>query len=388
MNKTKILRIIARLNIGGPAIHTILLTANLNNERYDSILVKGKEGPDEGDMLSLARGKEVEPVFIHELQREISPVKDCIALWRLYRLMRVKSPDIVHTHTAKAGTIGRIAAWLAGVPIILHTFHGHVLEGYFGGVKTRIFILIERVMAIISTRVITLSEGLKRELIKLKVAPEEKIEVIPLGLELKRFIEVDTLRDSFKRSIGLSVDSLLVGIVGRLVPIKAHKYFLEAVREIQKMGGLSPQGIKFIIIGDGELRGELERYTKELGIEDSVVFTGFRSDLPEIYADLDIVVLSSMNEGTPVSLIEAMASARPVVSTKVGGVADLVEDGKTGLLVEPGDSTGLARAISELLRDNEKRKSMGKEGRKRVYPEYDIENLVRRINLLYTALVA
>lgn len=383
-NRLKILRIIARLNIGGPAIHTILLTSYLNNERYKSTLVKGKEGTGEGDMLSLAMDKGVEPIFIPEMQREISPVKDCIALWRLYRLMKTERPDIVHTHTAKAGTIGRVAAWLAGVPVILHTFHGHVLEGYFGRFKTWMFILIERVMTLISTRVITLSEGLKKELVGLRIAPEEKIEVVHLGLELKKFIKVDTLRDRFKRSINLPADCLLVGIIGRLVPIKGHRYFLEAVKEIQERG---QKKVKFIIIGDGELRDELEGYTRELGIEESVIFTGFRSDLPEIYADLDIVALSSLNEGTPVSLIEAMASARPVVATRVGGVVDLVEDGRTGSLVEPADSTGLAQRILELLKDETKRKAMGEEGRGVVYPEYDIKNLVKSIDLLYAALV-
>ena len=374
MKKIKILRIIARLNIGGPAIHTILLTERFNNENYCSMLVKGVEGTREGDMQSFAVERGVYPILIPELQREINIVRDSIALWKLYWLIRKEKPDIVHTHTAKAGMLGRTAAWLAGVPVILHTFHGHILKGYFGRTKTWIFLQIEKVMAKLSTKIITISGSLKKELVELGVAPEEKIDVIPIGLDLVRFIKHDD-RGEFKRSLGLSKDCLIVGTVGRLVPIKGQKYFMESANKICRdiNGNLD---VKFVIVGDGELRDELEGHGKKLGLENKVYFTGFRSDLPHIYADFDIMVLPSLNEGTPVALIEAMSSGKPVVATTVGGVVDLVEDGVTGLLVKPESEKELTDGILELLRDKGKRDLIGRKGREAVYPGYDIETLV------------
>lgn len=383
MKKIKILRIIARLNVGGPAIHTILLTARFNNEKYCSKLVKGVEGSSEGDMKSFAMEKGVKPIVIPELQREINIVKDSVALWKLYRLMRREKPDIVHTHTAKAGMLGRTAAWLAGVPVILHTFHGHIFKGYFGRTKTWIFLQIEKVMAKLSTKIITISESLKKELVELGVAPEDKIDVIPIGLDLTQFVNHD-YSGEFKRSLGLSKNCLIVGTVGRLVPIKGQKYFLEAANKICGDSN-GNRDVKFVIVGDGELRGELVGHAKELGLEDKVYFTGFRSDLPDIYADFDIMVLPSLNEGTPVALIEAMSSGKPVVATTVGGVVDLVEDGVTGLLVEPESERELREGILALLSDKARRKMLGRKGREAVYPAYDIETLVKRMDDVYAA---
>jgi glycosyltransferase involved in cell wall biosynthesis len=383
MKKIKILRIIARLNIGGPAIHTILLTARFNNEKYCSKLVKGVEGYREGDMQSFAIENGVEPIVIPELQREINVIKDSVALWKLYRLMRREKPDIVHTHTAKAGMLGRTAAWLAGVPVILHTFHGHILRGYFGRTKTLIFLQIEKIMAMLSTKIITISESLKKELVELGVAPEDKIEVIPIGLDLAQFVKHNN-RGEFKRSLGLSKDCLIVGTVGRLVPIKGQRYFLEAANKI--CGDMNGNGdVKFVIVGDGELRDELEARARELGLEGKVYFTGFRTDLTDIYADFDIMVLPSLNEGTPVALIEAMSSGKPVVATTVGGIIDLVEDGVTGLLVESESERELREGILALLSDKAKRTMLGRKGREAVYPAYDIETLVARMSDVYAS---
>lgn len=383
MKKIKILRIIARLNVGGPAIHTILLTARFNNEKYCSKLVKGVEGPREGDMQAFAMERGVKPIVIPELQREINIVKDSVALWKLYQLIRREKPDIVHTHTAKAGMLGRTAAWLAGVPVILHTFHGHIFKGYFGRTKTWIFLQIEKVMAKLSTKIITISESLKKELVELGVAPEGKIDVIPIGLDLTQFVKHD-YNGEFKRSLGLSKNCLIVGTVGRLVPIKGQKYFLEAANKICGDSN-GNRGVKFVIVGDGELRGELEGHAKELGLEGKLYFTGFRSDLPDVYADFDIMVLPSLNEGTPVVLIEAMSSGKPVVATAVGGVVDLVEDGVTGLLVEPESERELTDGIAALLSDKARRKMLGRKGREAVYPAYDIETLVKRMDDVYAA---
>ncbi len=392
MPEIKILRIIARLNVGGPAIHTILLSYELDKLGYQTILVKGSEGQSEGNMMDLAGAKGVKPIVIPELGREIGLKNDLVAFYKLYKLIRQQKPDIVHTHTAKAGTLGRIAAWLGGVPIIMHTFHGHVLIGYFGRFRSWVFIRIERMLACISTRLITLSQELKKELIEMGIGREEKFEVMPLGLELKQFSEFENLRGKFKAEFGLPDSTVLIGIIGRLVPIKGHKYFLEAAKKIvSEFRVKSPelsngQKIKFVIVGDGELRKELEEYAKELGIADSIIFTGFRQDLPEIYADLDMVVLSSLNEGTPVSIIEAMASGTPVVATDVGGVSSLVKDDINGFLVKPQDAESLSDGVLKLLKSPELRQNMGKKGRDNIFPLYDITGLVKRIDFLYKSL--
>jgi len=404
LKKTKILRIIARLNIGGPAIHTILLTSELDRIGYKTILVKGSEGEREGDMMYLAGTKGVKPVVIPELGREIGIKNDIIAFFKLYKLIRQEKPDIVHTHTAKAGTLGRVAAWLAGAPIIIHTFHGHVLTGYFGKFKSWFFIQIEKILAFISTRLITLSDELKKELINMGIGREEKFEVVPLGLELKPFLEINPstspfdkggqegdfsrggrggIIGEFKKELGLSEDTVLIGTVGRLVAIKGHRYFLESAKIILNSRFTD---LRFVIVGDGELRKELEDYAKELGIVNDVIFTGFREDLPKIYADLNIVVLTSINEGTPVSIIEAMASGKPVVATNVGGVPSLVKNGITGFLVSPKRVDLLAKAILKILNAPLSAKKMGEEGRRIVFPQYDVSQLVERMNVLYASL--
>ena len=338
------MRIIARLNIGGPAVHVALLTAGLN-AGFESTLVTGVLGASEGDMSYLARELGVEPVFISSMGREISPLDDLKTLLALVRLMRRERPHIVHTHTAKAGFVGRLAAVLAGVPVIVHTFHGHVFHGYFGWAKTQLFLWMERAAALFSTVILTISEGLREELIGYHITRSDKIAVIPLGLPLARYQALDGLRGRLRAELGFSTEERLVGIIGRLVPIKDHETFLAAAKQVQAK---VPE-TRFLVIGDGERRAELEALTADMQLSGVVVFTGWRSDLPVIYADLDTVVISSRNEGTPVSLIEAMSAGVPVVSTAVGGVPDVLQQGQFGGLVSPGDAEALADGIIEAL---------------------------------------
>ena len=383
MRRVKVLRIIARLNIGGPAIHTILLTAGLNNERFEPLLVTGVEGRREGNMLDLAAAKGVEPIVIPELRRNPSPKDALIALVKLYRLIRRQWPQIVHTHTATAGLLGRLAARLAGVPITLHTFHGHVLRGYFGPFQSKALVWMERLLARITDRIVTVSEGQRQELAGYGIAPLEKIVVVPLGFELDDLLSCEPHRGELRRELGLSDDHRLVGIVARLVPIKNHRLFLQAAKLVAEA---VPQA-RFLVVGDGELREGLEAYARDLGLDGRVIFTGWRRDLPRLYADLDVVALTSINEGTPVSLIEAMAAGVPVVATAVGGVPDVVADGETGYLVEAGDAEGLAEAITELLRNPERAEAMGRAGREAVYPRFAAQTLFTNIEHLYTELL-
>ncbi len=383
-DKISLLRLIARLNVGGPAIHTILLTQLLNPERFDSTLVAGQISPSEGDMTYLAEDCGIEPVFLPELGREIHWRKDIMALWKLFRLLRTRRPTIVHTHTAKAGMLGRLAAKLAGVPIVLHTFHGHVFHSYFSRSKTRCFLGIERWLAGFTDAVITLSPKQRQEILDYGIGRPEKVHAIGLGLDLKSFVDSRALRGRLRRELQLSDDLPLVGIVARLVPVKGLSYFLQAAKLLVQD---RPECI-FVIVGDGELRETLERDVEKLGIRNNVRFLGFRRELPEIYADLDCAVLSSLNEGLPVALIEAMSSGKPVVATEVGGVGDLVQHGRTGLLVPPKDSAALAEAILRLLSlSREKRAEMGDAARRSVYPKYHISSLTTELEKLYNALL-
>jgi len=377
------LRIIARLNIGGPAIHTILLTAGLNDQLFESTLVTGVEGRYEGNMLDLAAAKGVKPIIIPQLRRNVDPLGGLITLFKLYRLMRRERPHIVHTHTATAGLLGRLAARLAGVPVIVHTFHGHVLRGYFGPILSEGLVWMERFLAHLSDRIVTVSEGQRRELAGYGVAPLEKITVVPLGFELEALLACESHRGELRRELGLADDSKLAGIVARLVPIKNHRLFLQAAQAVAEA---VPQA-RFLVVGDGELREELEAYSRDLGLDGRVLFTGWRRDLACLYADLDVVALTSINEGTPVSLIEALAAGVPVVTTAVGGVPDVVVDGETGYLVEAGDVKGMAAAIIELLRNPERAKEVGMAGREAVYPRFAAQTLIANVEGLYAELL-
>ena len=383
MGKIKILQIIARLNIGGSATHVILLTAGLNNERLESTLVTGVEGKYEGNMLDLAAAKGVKPIIIPQLRRNIDPVGGFIALLKLYRLMRRQKPDIVHTHTATAGLLGRLAAKLAGAPVILHTFHGHVLRGYFGPLRSKALVWMERFLARLSDRIVTVSEGQRRELAGYGIASLEKITVVPLGFELEDLLACESHRGELRHELGLAAENKLVGIVARLVSIKNHRLFLQAAQVVAEA---VPQA-RFLVVGDGELREELEAYTCDLGLDEKAFFTGWRRDLAHLYADLDVVALTSINEGTPVSLIEAMAAGVPVAATAVGGVPDVVVDGETGYLVEAGDMRGMASAIIELLRNPEKAREMGQKGREAVYPKFAAQTLIANVAGLYAELL-
>jgi glycosyltransferase involved in cell wall biosynthesis len=379
----KILRIITRLNIGGPAIHTIILSRAFNRKaQYENILVCGSTNKPEGNMDHLLKICGVSPSVIPAMRREISFGNDIKSLISLYLIIKKERPQIVHTHTAKAGTLGRIAAIFAGVPIKIHTFHGHVFDGYFNPLKARLFIFIEKMLIPFTNRLIAVSESVRDELIDiLDINDKNKIVVIPLGLELDRFLECEKRKGAFRKELGIREDVAVVGIVGRLVPIKNHKMFLDAAKIAVKD---APSGsIKFVIVGDGESRSTLEEYAKKEGLSGDVIFTGWREDLTYVYADMDIVALTSLNEGTPVSIIEALAAARPVISTSVGGVKDLIKDGVNGLLVRSNDHAELAKKISGLLADPLRRARLGANGRDSVMARYSKSRLVGDMESLY-----
>ncbi|GAB4572801.1 MAG: glycosyltransferase [Anaerolineae bacterium] len=377
----RVMRIIARLNVGGPAIHVALLTARLGAPDYESWLVCGNIGPDEGDMRYYAEAQGVTPLFIPDLGRALHPVRDLRTLWALFRLMRRLRPDVVHTHTAKAGFVGRVAAWLAGVPVIVHTFHGHVFQGYFGPARTRLFLMLERLTAHLSSAIVTLTDGLRDELADTyRIAPRDKFRVLGLGLDLAPFAATPRREGVFRAAWHIPPDAPLVGIVGRLVPIKNHGLFLEAAALVRQ--GLP--NARFVIVGDGETREALQTQVAALGLGEAVIFTGWQRDLAPVYSDLDALVISSDNEGTPVAVIEALAAGCPVVSTAVGGVPDLLDGGRLGTLVPPGDAQALADAISATLRQPPDVAP----ARQAMLARYGIDRLVSDLDRLYRELLA
>ncbi|MDR1322934.1 MAG: glycosyltransferase family 4 protein [Candidatus Margulisbacteria bacterium] len=374
---TKILRIISRLNIGGPAIHVTNLNYYLDkNYGYDSRLIYGSLAPGEGSMEYLARAKKLKTIILPELGREINWRKDLKTLWQLYKILKREKPDIVHTHTAKAGAVGRLAAKLAGVKKIYHTFHGHVFHSYFGKFKTKAFIFLEKILARLTTKIIAISAKQKAELISYGVAKPDQITVIRLGFELNKLQPVPNY---WRRKYKLSPSTILVGIVGRLTAVKNHEYFLEIAREVCWQN----DNVRFIIIGDGELREQLTVSAKLKNLDSKVFFAGFSTDARKIYSDLDLVALTSRNEGTPVTLIEAMACGKPVVSTNVGGVADIIDNNRTGYLAPQDQPEVFAQKLLRLCRSKTLRKNIGRHARKKILKLYDVKRLVEDIDHLY-----
>lgn len=378
----KVLRVITRLNIGGPSIQAVLLTKELDKNKFESVLVSGSIDTNEGDMSYLLDRANMCHITILELSRNPNLKNDIIALWKLYLLIKKEKPDIVHTHTAKAGTLGRLAAVLAGVKIKIHTFHGHIFHGYFGNFKTRVFLLIEKVLAFFTSKIIVISKNQHTEIKNILGLAECKLTIIPLGFDLYKFLDIPLQRSNqLCKELGFyNDDVLLVGIVGRLVSIKNHKFFIEIAHKIKD--GFKNK-VQFLIIGNGQLRHELELQVKDLALSDCVRFLGWQQDLLKIYSGLDVVVLTSLNEGTPVSLIEAMASARPVVASDVGGVSDVVIHEKTGFVCVPGDLDCFCNRLSHMLNDRQERESFGKSGREFVRHRFSKERLIEDIEKLY-----
>ena len=394
--RTNIVRIIARLNVGGPAKHVVWLTAGLQDANYRSLLVAGSVPSGEEDMSYFADEAGVKPLYIPEMSREISP-NDVVTVWKLFRLFLRERPDIVHTHTAKAGTVGRVAGflyrWLTPATLVgrprrckfVHTYHGHVFHSYYGRGRTRMFLAIERALArLVTDRLIVVSAQQGAEIGNdFHVGRKDQIRVIPLGLDLSLFGDHGSRRPRFREELGINDETVLVGIVGRLTEIKNHQMFLHSVARLKNSTG--PK-MRFVVIGDGSLRESLEQQARSLGLDGDVIFTGGRRDPEYFYPALDIVALTSLNEGTPLTLIEAMANARPVVATAVGGVVDLLADDR-GICVPRGDEEAFASALQRLAADSQLQKDLGARGLEFVERVYKKERLIEDIKRLYGELL-
>ncbi len=382
----RILRVIARLNVGGPALHVTYLAHGLADRGYETTLVAGDVARGEESMAFVAARAGVAVVRLPGLSRELSAVRDPLAAWRLARIIRRVRPDVVHTHTAKAGAVGRAAALLAGIrprPVVVHTFHGHVLRGYFGRAGTLLFRAIETALARATDRLIAVSPEVRDELVGLHVAPAERFSVIRLGIELEPRVSFDGDVTELRRRHGIPADKFVVGWFGRMTAVKRTDDLLTT------LAGLRERGVDalLLLVGDGDDRELLEQRAHDLGVARSCLFLGYQDDVAPWYALCDAVVLTSASEGTPVTIIEALAAGRAVVATKVGGVPDVVDEGETGYLVRPGDTHALADRLELLARDPDRRAEMGRTGRERVLRRYAVERLVGDVDALYRELL-
>jgi glycosyltransferase involved in cell wall biosynthesis len=381
----RVLRVIARLNVGGPALHVTYLARGLADRGYETTLVAGDVGRGEESMAFVAENAGVDVVPLHGLSRELSPVHDAVAAWRLARIIRRVRPEVVHTHTAKAGAVGRAATMLAGPrrPVVVHTFHGHVLRGYFGEVGTRVFRAIETILARATDRLIAVSPEVRDELVALGVAPREKFSVVRLGIELEPRVSFDGDTADVRRRHGIAPEKFVVGWFGRMTAVKRTDDLLTT------LAGVRERGIDalLVFVGDGDDRERLEQRAHDLGLARSCLFLGYQEDVAPWYAVCDAVILTSASEGTPVTIIEALAAGRAVVATRVGGVPDVVDEGTTGFLVRPGDTHALAERLEILARDPERRTAMGAAGRERVLRRYAVDRLVDDVDALYRELL-
>lgn len=356
-------------------------------------------------MAYLAKDMGVSPVLIPDLGREISPMRDLKVYSALMGIIRDFRPHIIHTHTAKAGTLGRLAGLSRNIgrpaPKIrmVHTFHGHVFHSYFNKIKTAVFIQIERALSRATDRVIVISRRQKEEICgRYRIAQEDKVSVVPLGLDLSSCMaprqEGNSLRKRYLSDVPES--GILVGIVGRLTPVKNHRMLLDAMAYLKRAGKL--HRFKFLVVGDGELRMELEKYAEEIGVRGQVCFTGWIRDVASVYKALDVLVLTSLNEGTPVSLIEGMASGIPVIATDVGGVRDLMgvidnesgqgyKEAQHGFLVSSGDSEAMGKILIDFLQNPQRQQILAQRARDFVLKQYSLDRLVRDLDGLYRELV-
>ncbi len=380
--RVSVLRVIARLNVGGPALHVAYLSAGLTPRGYDTTLVAGTIARGEESMAYIAEQAGARVVALPGLSREISPLHDALAIFRLARLIRQVRPTILHTHTAKAGTVGRVAALLAGdarPPIVVHTFHGHVLRGYFGPAKSAVFRVLERLLAKATTVLVAVSPEVRDDLVRLGVAPAEKFTVVRLGIELEQRVASTVPREEVRRRLGIAPERFVVGWIGRMTGVKQTHDLLAALADL-RAGGVDAG---LLVVGDGPDRSGFEERARDLGLVRHCLFLGYQEDVAPWYAAMDAVALPSGNEGTPVTVIEALAAGKPVVAYEVGGVPDVVREGVDGFLVEPGSTSDMAERLAQLAADPELRRRLGEAGRERVLERYGVGRLLDDVDRLY-----
>ncbi|MFQ5772741.1 MAG: glycosyltransferase family 4 protein [bacterium] len=378
--RIRILHIITNLPIGGAQDNTLLTAERLDRKKFDVSLMCSSEGVWVRRALQLT---DLRIIFVDELTRKIQPVFDIIAMWRMFRIIKQGHYTIVHTHSSKPGLLGRIAAQLAKVPIIIHTIHGFPFNEFMNPIVKYFYIYIERFLSKISDRIITVSKLNLEKAVKLRIANRTKFVNVYSGIDFDKFdLKIDI--EAKKQELGLLNGEKIVGMVGRFSKQKSPLDFIKAIPEVLKEN----HNVRFILVGDGELKQEMYKLAEKLGIDSRLMFLGFRDDVPELLQILDVFVLTSLWEGLGRSLTEAMYTGRPVVATKVEGVPELVKDGETGILVQPKDIHSIANGIQKLLRDEKKAIQLGKAAKQRNSHDFDAERMVADLENVYTQIIA
>lgn len=392
---TKILRIINRFNLGGPTYNVAYLSKYISSD-YETLLVGGAKDDSEESSDFIIKNLGLKPVIIDEMKREINFKNDYTAYKKIKKIIQEFKPDIVHTHASKAGTLGRLAAASCKVPVIVHTFHGHVFHSYFGKLTTTFYKNIERYLAGKSTAIIAISEIQKQELVEIhKICKADKVHVIPLGFDLSKFQEnIDSKRSAFRDKYNLGSDEIAISIIGRLVPVKNHELFLKALKKVSEK---TTKKIRAFIIGDGESRMQIELKAKELNIPFNdgnnlndrplLTFTSWIKEIDVALAGSDIIALTSFNEGTPVSLIEAQACNKPIVTTNVGGIENVVIPEQTALLCKNNDLDQFEMNLLKLIENDSLRAEMSKKGWLHVKEKFHYTRLVADMENLYSSLL-
>ena len=381
-SKIKVLRIINRFNLGGPVWNVSYLSKHLP-ENYHTVLIGGLADAKEGGALFIPLEMQLEPMVLKSMSREVRFFGDVKAFFEIVKIIRNFKPDIVHTHASKAGALGRLAAYFCGTKVIVHTFHGNVFKGYFSPTVTKALVFTERFLARLSNQIIAISEIQKQELAEqFNIAPERKITVIPLGFNLQKFAPDPEKRSQLRLQWEVTSDEVAIGIVGRLTSIKNHTLFIDAALLAMSQ---SEKKFKFFIVGDGELRNDIENYIVSKGgaYAHRFVFTSWVKKMEECYPILDLVCLCSLNEGTPVSLIEAQASGIPVVTTDVGGVQNVVLNGQTGIIVPNFEAETFANAMLEIVQNEKLHAQMSQKAIKFVMQNFSMEKLIKNTDELY-----
>ena len=390
-NKTKVIHVITRFDKGGSAENTFLTIRDLDKRRYDVLLIKGTSSwRDSEDLearaveanITATREHHVRVTSVRHLIRDLRPVSDLIAFCALLRIIRRERPHIVHTHTSKAGILGRWAAWFCRIPVIVHTPHGHVFWGYFGPLQTRLFILFEKWTARITDAIVTLTPQEREDHLRFHVAPEGRFTVIHSGVDLESFLSDRLQGEEAKTVLGIPPEMTVIGTVGRLTAVKGQEVLIRAASELIRRG----ERVFLVLLGGGELRRELEELSFRLGISEQVRFLGWRTDVARIMVACDIFCLPSRNEGMGKVLVEAMALGKPIVASDIGGIKNIVRPGENGLLVPVGDVEAWIEAIARLCRDPERRRRMGDAGRL-IAPRYSSDEMIKMIDQLYGKLL-
>jgi glycosyltransferase involved in cell wall biosynthesis len=382
----RVLHIITRMIVGGAQENTLLSVEGLDKmPEYDVVLMSGIDKGREGELLSRAR-ETTNLVIVPELGRSINPFNDIIAFWKIYRLIREGKYHIVHTHSSKAGVLGRIAAWLAGTPLIVHTLHSLVFHEYQPWIINKTWRIIKKICAPITDYFISVSSIISEKAIVAGVDKREKFRTIYSGMELDWFLNAKFDQAKVREEFGIPPDAPVVGKIARLFPLKGHDELMDAAPEIVRR----VPNVRFFLIGDGILYEHLQKRAEEYGILENFVFAGLidRERIPELISAMDVVVHTSLREGLARVLPQSLAMGKPCVSFDIDGAPEVVINDKTGYLVKVFDSVGLADSIAKILEDDDLRRKMGEEGRKLVDPPFRSETMVAEISEVYQMLLA